>query len=167
MTLWKHSKVIFLTEKKSEQSIKFNWMYFAFSTKEPGSRSTFVTTSDVIGYHNHRFHKTGTVRPSRERLFLLPLSIFMQKHSCLEPIINHQIELFSMNGLIEKWCNMYRERLIIARKRPREPPKRLKFVEISGAYQLCAFLYGLSMMLFTVEVISARVRYLRKLFVHV
>lgn len=136
--------------------------------KVPDSiHGSFVTTLDIIGYHNQLFHKSGTIRPSKERLFLLPLSIFMQKHSCLESTINHQIESFSMNGLIEKWGNVYREKLIIARKRPREPPKKLKLIEVSGAYQLCAFLYGLSALLFTAEVISVKVRYLRRLFDHV
>lgn len=58
---------------------------------------------------------------------------------------------------------MYREKLINARKRPRQPPKKLKFVEVSGVYQLCSFLYAVSMILFIVEVIAAKVRYLRKL----
>lgn len=135
--------------------------------KKPQFHGTFVTTLDIIGYHNMRSFKTGMIRPSKQRIFLLPLSIFMEKHSCLEPIINHHVELFASNGLIEKWSNVYREKLIIARKRPRQPPKKLKLVEVSGAYQLCTFFYGVSAMLFIVEIISVRVRYLRRLFDHV
>lgn len=135
--------------------------------KSPRFRGSFVTTLDIIGYHNLLFFKTGTIRPSKERIFLLPLSIFMQKHSCLESIINQQIELFSSNGLIEKWSNVYREKLIIGRKRPSQQPKKLKFVEVSGAYQLCTFLYGMSTIIFIVEVFSAKIRYLLMLFDHV
>lgn len=89
----------------------------------------------------------------------------MRKHSCLEPIINHKIELFSANGMLEKWTNVYREKLIMARRRPIQQPKKLKFIEISGAYQLCSFLYGVSIVLFISEVISVKVRL--KLFGHV
>lgn len=128
---------------------------------------SFVTSLDHIGYHNLQHFKTGTIRPSRSRIFLLPLSIFMQKHSCLEPIINQQIELFRSNGLIEKWSSVYREKLIAARKRLRQPPQKLKFIEISGAYQLCIGLYGMSAMLFIGEKIAVKVRYLHKLFEHV
>lgn len=91
----------------------------------------------------------------------------MEKHSCLESIINQQIEKLSTNGLIEKWSNVYREKSIIARKRPRHQPKKLKFVEISGAYTLCTFFYSVSAILFIGEIISVRVRYLRRLFDHV
>lgn len=135
--------------------------------KRPEFHGSFVTTLDVIGHHNLLFFKTGMIRPSKERIFLLPLSIFMHKHSCLEPIINRQIELFSSNGMIEKWCNVYQEKLVIARKQPRQQPKKLKFIEISGAYKICAFCFGVSTLLFIAEFISVKVRYLRKLFDHV
>ncbi|XP_055325489.1 uncharacterized protein LOC129579433 [Sitodiplosis mosellana] len=135
--------------------------------KKPQFHGAFVTTNDIIGYHNLLYFKTGTIRPSKQRIFLLPLSIFMEKHSCLESIINQQIELFTSNGLIEKWSNVYREKLIIARKRPRHQPKKLKLVEVSGAYIIMAYLYGVSLLLFIGEICSARVRYLRTLFDHV
>lgn len=135
--------------------------------KKPGIHGTFVTTLDIIGYHNQLSYQTGMIRASKERLFLLPLSIFLPKHSCLEAIINTQIELFAMNGLIEKWSKIYRDKLTIAQKRPRDPPKKLKLIEISGAYQLCAFLYGMSALIFIAEVVSVKVHYLRKLFDHV
>lgn len=128
---------------------------------------SYVTTRDVIGYHNQLFFQTGTLRPSKERILLLPLSIFVNKHSCLESIINHQIERFTSNGMIERWCNFYQENLMIARKQTRQQPKKLKFIEISGALKLCIILYGVCTMLFITEVISVKVRYLRKLFDHV
>lgn len=137
------------------------------AVKRPQFGGAYVTTLDYIGYHNMKFFKTGTIRPSDSRIFLLPLSIFMPKHSCLEVVINQQIELFTSNGLIEKWSSVYRQKLFTSRKRPTQSPKKLKFVEVSGAYQLCTFLYGVSAMLFIGEIISVKVRYLRKLFDHV
>lgn len=127
-------------------------------------RGSLVTSLDYIGYHNLQHFKTGTIRPSRSRIFLLPLSMFMQKHSYFESIINRQIERFSSSGLIEKWSSVYRE---TARKQQRQPPKKLKFIEISGAYELCIGLYGVSTMLFIGEKIAVKVRYLHKLFDHV
>lgn len=130
--------------------------------KNPDFHGSFVTTEDFIGWQN-----SSAIRRSKERIFLLPLSMFMEKHSCLETTINHQIELLTSNGLIEKWSNIYREKFMITRKRPKQPPKKLRFGEVSGAYELCTFLYGMSTILFIGEIVSVKVRYLRKLFDHV
>lgn len=130
-------------------------------------RGSLVASIDTIGFHNLQFHKTGLTKPSKERLFLLPLSILFRKHSCLVPAIDHQIELLNSNGLIEKWSKSYRDKYFNGKIQMRKEPKTLTFIEISGIYIFCTFLFAISIILFIAEVISMKIRYLGKLFMHV
>lgn len=116
-----------------------------------------MTSLEAIGYHNLRYYRSGVLYPSKERVFLLQLSIFFQKHSCLVPVINEQINLMASSGLILKWTDFYLGNKYLY-KQKQQPAKKLTLHEISGVFLLCLIFYVFSVIVFIGEMISKKIQ---------
>lgn len=125
----------------------------------------FIASLDTVEYHNSLHAESGFLIPSRRRIFLLPLSIFLRKHSCLAPAFNTRIETLQSSGLIQLWSRMYRKMSFYHQAKQNEP-KQLSFEQVGGIYIIAAYLYAISLFVFFVELLSLQMRFLRILFKH-
>lgn len=122
----------------------------------------FLSTEAGIAYYN-KMHKNKTVLSTVEQLFLVPFSIFFKKHSCLTAPVNEQINDYTSSGLLHNWVSHFIDPRYLSKKTDQQDasPKRLAVNQLIGAFQLCIFMYGFSIFIFFLEIISSHIECVR------
>lgn len=116
----------------------------------------FMTSTQIFDYYNFLHKKTRILR-TKETIQMIAYSIFTAKQSCLTKPLNHQIAKLTSNGLITVWNNGFRKNT--ARKNQFNDsgePKRLAIDQINGLITICMVLYTICVIIFILELMSAR-----------
>lgn len=109
-------------------------------------------------------HRNRTVQLSREQLFFVPMVIYFRKHSCLTAPVNDQINLYLVSGLINQWLkNFYDERSLSDASSASGAYRTLCLEQVSGVFQMCAYMLGLAALALAVEMLAPRSRRVRAL----
>lgn len=146
---------------------------FAELTERPTYSDAYLTTELAASYYNMH-HKNRTVLVSREHLFLVPFSVYLRKHSCLLAPINQQINLYIGSGLLKTWLTHYHdERMMRMIVNPALQSshdggdgghRALHMEEVSGVFQICAYMLVFSALVLGMELAAVRCNRLRRLF---
>lgn len=121
----------------------------------------FLSTEAGVAYYN-KMNRNKSVLSSVEQLFLVPFSIFFKKHSCLISSVNQQINDYTSSGLLQSWVSHYIDSRFLSKKTDEDTsPKKLAINQLIGAFQLCIFVYGLSICIFLLEVIAPHIECVR------
>lgn len=120
----------------------------------------YLTPKLAAGFYN-TVHKNRTVLLSRERIFIVPVVIYFRKHSCLAMSMDTQIQFYQVAGLLQKWLtNFYDERVLrmdaeqTGLERGEHRPLRL--LQVSGAFQMCAYMLMLAVLILVAEMLAPR-----------
>lgn len=114
----------------------------------------YMTYAQVIEYYNQQNFPQPEILKTKESIQMLPFSIFFRKHSCITNTFNRQIEAGTSSGLISFWADRLTKSHF--KFNGKIKPKTLKFNQIKGILMICMCLYGFSIIIFFVELLSAR-----------
>lgn len=95
---------------------------------------------------------------SKDRLFNLHHNFYFSKSSSalVDPFDRH-IQLYIEAGLINAWVQKYAAKIKVRNKLDKRQPKRLHVKNVLGAVMIFACLSGLSIIVFLMEVLKAKV----------
>lgn len=121
----------------------------------------FLSTEAGVAYYN-KMNKNKTILTS-EQLFLVPFSIFFKKHSCLIQSVNEQINDYTSSGLMHNWVSHFIDSRFLSKKTEQQDasPNKLAVNQLTGAFQLCIFVYFLSILIFFLEILAIRIKCVR------
>lgn len=122
----------------------------------------FLSTEASVAYYN-KMNRNKTVPSSLQKLFLVPFSIFFKKHSCLTASVNEQINDYTSSGLLQTWVSQFIDPRFLSKKTDQQDasPNKLAINQLVGAFQLCIFVYGLSIFIFVLEIIAPHIECVR------
>lgn len=136
-------------------------------TLRPTYRDVYLTTELFVGFYNKQ-HMNHTVLLSHEKLFNLQFSIYFRKHSCLTAAMNTQIHLYQVSGLLNKWLTNFYDNAALRiggdAKEQRGVHRPLYVGQVSGVFQICAYMLALSLVVLGLELLAQRSQHLRRLF---
>lgn len=133
------------------------------SQKTQQPPGVFVGTIDMVGYHNTLYHKNGVLVPSKRRIYLLPLGIFFQKYSCLMPPFNKYIEMLHTGGFIQMWSKIY-QTIYLPHQLKHSVPRKISIEQVSGIYIIALYASAFCLLVFLVELLSLKIRWLQIVF---
>lgn len=125
----------------------------------------YLTPKLAAGFYN-TIHKNRTVLLSRERIFIVPVVLYMRKHSCMVMSVDQQVQFYQVAGLMQKWLtNFYDERAlrmdaeqtVLARGEHRP----LRVLQVSGAFQMCGYMLVLAVLVLVAEMLAPHCALLR------
>lgn len=91
---------------------------------------------------------------TKDRLFMYSPLILFQKKSILTQEFNHQLQLLQESGLIDYWTRDYTDSHKSSSKQ--KVPKKLGMISVLAAFQICAVMYFISLIVFLLEIISVK-----------
>lgn len=122
-------------------------------------QGVFLTSAEGLAAYNRKHFKRGTISMAKERLFLLPLSIFFTRNSCLEPAFNNEIYKYTSSGLIFIWSKIYIDPKYVRERRINkilDDPEKLSVDQITGIIIIWCVMYGISFSVFCLEIVSVK-----------
>lgn len=119
-----------------------------------------MTTADIIALFNLHNYKQGNILQSEKRVFMLPLSIYFRKHSCLQRAFDRQIGKYTANGLISTWAKLFRPPKY--KKTNKNPIIQMSFGQVNGIFIISLILYAFSVIIFLFELASLKIKFIRK-----
>lgn len=117
---------------------------------------------ETISYHNRLHRHTAVIAWSKQRVMLLPLTLYFRKHSFYVWEFNRRIEYFIECGLINIWSKQYRETFLSKRDIGKEP-KKLSLIQIEGIFLIQCIFFGICLVVFIIELISLKIRFIRNI----
>lgn len=123
----------------------------------------FIGTLDIVEYHNILHYKKGILIPSKRRIYLLPLAIFFQKYSFLMLNFNKYIEMLHTGGFIQIWSKIY-QKMSLRHRDKHLAPKQISIEQIGGIYIIATCAYAICLLVFFVELLSLKIKFLQTLF---
>lgn len=125
----------------------------------------FVVAVDTMAAYNRKHRQNGTISMAKDRIFLLPVSIFFTRSSCLEPAFNDQLQKYISSGLFSSWTKQFIDHKYSKeiRKTSNEPEK-LSVHQITGILIILFAVYGISILVFIIELLSVKYHLIRRTF---
>lgn len=124
---------------------------------EPNEKCIVVLSSDLIQKcFNLKKSPDHRLPFTKDRLFMFAVGIYLRKKSMLNPIFNHQLQLYREAGLIDLWIRKYIDDSI-SKSKYREPSK-LHMENVIAAFQICGILCFISFIVFILEIFSLKYR---------
>lgn len=130
-------------------------------------KGAFLAAKDVIVYYNRKHWKRGTISISKDRIFLLPISIYFKKNTCLSTAFNEQIHKYTNGGLINTWADIFiseYSRRVKRRNLDLSAPEKLSLDQISGIIIICVVMYAFSGFVLGMEILSTKYKWIRVIF---
>lgn len=125
-------------------------------------KGALLSSQDHIAFLNQGAFPKAFFHSAEEIVSSFNLCIYLHRQSCLAQRINENILALQSNGLMMTWAKKFVDYSYLKEKTVSEP-KVLVFEQLRGAYELLAIGLALSFFVFLLEVLSIRVRCLRKL----
>lgn len=150
-----------LVDTKDQLSLLFEEEY---------QNDVVTSTSTYLSYYNLQHARDGQALTTvRKRFCLMPLSIYLRRHSYLTRPINEQILNLFANGLILSWSKIFvNDRFLRPEKMKTllHEPRRLSMLQIEGAFQICGCLYCIAFLVFLLELFISRLEEQRRLYLY-
>lgn len=146
-----------------------NTLEYVELTSRPTYRDVYLSTDLLASYYNLH-HKNNSVLISRERLFVVPFSIYFVKHSCLAATVDEQVHRFIGHGLLKRWLSNYYDSDMLrlgaqgndVGKNVRQQHRPLQLKEVTGMFQICSYMLLLSGVVLGLEMLSTQWQRLRR-----
>lgn len=122
----------------------------------------YLASGQSIDYFNLKNFPRTKIFKTKERIKMLPYSIYFRKHSCLVREVNNQIDKYTSNGLISNWYRRF-TKTYNYRNDP-TTPKKLAYDQISGIVTICVFMYAISCIVFVLELMTRNHERLKNIF---
>lgn len=104
-------------------------------------------------------HSEHRLASTKDRIFMYSPAFFFRKLSPLVTEFNKQLKSLQETGLIDYWIRNNTD----TRKATADiKPTKLKMTSISAIFQLCGAMYAVSIVVFILEILSVRCRYLKR-----
>jgi hypothetical protein len=133
--------------------------------RDPHFKGAVVSSVWHVAYRNKMHPKDEILNTAAEKLFTFQISIFYPHSSCLIGVVDIYIMHFVSNGLIKHWADSivpdayHDSRYTVETKEP----QKLTLFQLRGAYKVYGTALGVSFIVFLLELLSKRVRLIRKL----
>lgn len=127
--------------------------------RDSSFNGVFLTSIEGMAAFNRGHIANGTISITKERVFLLPVSVFFTRSSCLEPVFNEEIHKFSSSGLLFTWAKKFIDLKYVreTRKRDRNSgPRKLSVHQITGILIILFAMHGISLLVFIIELLSIK-----------
>lgn len=119
---------------------------------------------NAVDYMNILNFGQGFFRTAKEVVFYVYLCVYMHKPTPFREEVNEIIRNAATFGLIEQWVSLYNERLYSKYRAENKEPKPLSNNHILGGYELFAGGMTCAFIAFLLEILSTKIRFLRKFF---
>lgn len=96
---------------------------------------------------------------TKDRLFIQNTVFYFNDISILKEIFNRKLRSFQEAGFVEFWVKKYTESMRM--KRNRRNPTKLELNSILGLFQICIVMYLVSCIVFILEMVVAKIRYIQ------
>lgn len=135
--------------------------------RDSSFNGVFLAAAEAMAAFNRKHIVNGTISITKERIFLLPVSIFFTRSSCLEPAFNDQILKFTSSGLIFTWEKMFIDSKYLREKRQserRSEPEKLAVHQITGLLIILFMMHAISISIFIMEILSVKCVSIQRVF---
>lgn len=121
-----------------------------------GENMVFLASTDRLSSYNA--NNSIKIQRLRERFFLLPMCMYMQKESCLIEIFDRKLMDMSTTGLFSMWKRNFTTNHGFDSDRSVE---RFGLSKLECAFQVLALLFVFASIVFLLEIISTRIGVVR------
>jgi hypothetical protein len=124
-------------------------------------KGAVFSSDDILNYLNMLHFPEKHYNSCEEKIFIFSLCILLNENTALLTEINQQLLAITTNGFMQAWTKTFTGSKITDSKIPQEGPKRLSNNQLQGLYEV--FLVGLtgSFFVFTLELLSRKLKVLR------
>lgn len=128
---------------------------------EGGEKLVFLSTIDQLLLYNA--NNALQIRPLRERLFLVNISLFARKQSCLIEYFNTQMERFFDSGMLAKWQRQYIQIDKKGSDMVNNVKEQFSVAQLLFAFQVLAVLYFVAGIVIVLEIFTRKIVLLKKI----
>lgn len=114
----------------------------------------YMTVAQPFDYFNFINFPNVNILKTKKDILMTQMCMFHRKYSSLVKPFDEKIGWYKTNGLIEYWIRKYK--IPSFRQSDRTDRRKLSFSQISGVIIVCALLFVVSMILFILELMSAK-----------
>uniref|UniRef100_A0A3F2ZEH4 Uncharacterized protein n=1 Tax=Phlebotomus papatasi TaxID=29031 RepID=A0A3F2ZEH4_PHLPP len=138
---------------------------YRLKTLDQDFKGALVDTALTVSYLNDKY-ATKKIRfvVSKYEVVQFYIAIIMRQHSYLKDPFNRELWRYLEHGLIHHWYSLYLNPKNLKTVSDRSAPKALNLSELSGVFTIYQILIGFSLLVFVLEVLSTKSRYLRRIF---
>lgn len=124
----------------------------------------YVLSTVCLEYFNWKENRQGeSIAIPKDRLIVVPLTLYMGNLSSFRPAFNQQIARFMGAGLMEHWLQRYSPRAIPGTADGLRPePSKLLMEHMLGTFMGCILMLGVACVVFVGEVVVDRVRRMKE-----
>lgn len=135
------------------------------SLKNESFRAAMQTTAETLSSYNKIHYRDRPVLRTKQRLFLMPYTIYFTKNSCLLKAFNKQIEKLLTSGLISTWVSQFvvEDSEQVHSTKASADTRPLTVHQLGGIFIITIILYCVSLIVFVFEVLSTKSRFIRKI----
>ncbi|XP_019555474.3 uncharacterized protein LOC109424745 [Aedes albopictus] len=151
-------RVRHLPQEKNNIINRLEWMIH-----HPGSPDVVQGCLDHMAHHNWLFgRKGGRVDICPEFISTFTVTIYYPKKSMLTRQFDRQIQWIQASGLMSYWINLYGDyEFNRVESKGGSEPRQLSNGHLAVTYELCGAMFGLSLLVFALELASWRVGWMR------
>lgn len=142
--------------------IIFNEANFCTNVQNlPDNDTNVVAFSSDLCLKSHNLeHSKHRLTATKDRLFMYSPIFLFRKLSPLVMEFNKQLQSLQETGLIDYWIRNYTD---TRKPHVNRKPNKLKLTSISAAFQLCGAMYGVSIIVFILEMVSMKSKRLKRI----
>lgn len=119
-----------------------------------------VFSSDLCLKSHNLEHSKHRLTATKDRLFMYSPTFLFRKLSPLVMEFNKQIQSLQETGLIDYWIRNYTD---TRKSHVNRKPNKLKLTSILAAFQLCGAMYVVSIIVFILEIVSAKFKRIKSI----
>ncbi|KAM7347845.1 uncharacterized protein ACRADG_007331 [Cochliomyia hominivorax] len=122
-----------------------------------------IVSQEIVIYYIEIFHKPGLFYSIPQNLMQQQLCLYLAKHSYLSVKFNEEIMNVHAVGLVQFWAKNYINNKCDISKHL-IPDVKIEQDNLWGIYMICGLLYLVAFLIFLIEMLSLKLKILRKLF---
>ncbi|KAG4073596.1 hypothetical protein HA402_000820 [Bradysia odoriphaga] len=100
---------------------------------------------------------------TKDRLFLMPVVIYFNHVSTLQPIFDQELLLLTDSGLIQYWAQEFTDGRLDSKNHRQRIPKKLNIQNVLAIFQTCSGLLAICLFVFVLEKFGTRFTCLRNI----
>uniref|UniRef100_A0A3F2ZEN0 Uncharacterized protein n=1 Tax=Phlebotomus papatasi TaxID=29031 RepID=A0A3F2ZEN0_PHLPP len=138
---------------------------YRLKTLDQNFKGALVDTALTVAYLNDKY-VTKNIRfsVSKHEVVQFYIGILMRQYSYLKVPFNRELWRFLEHGLIHHWYSLYLDPNNLKTVSDGNVPKALNLNELGGVFAIYLFLVGFSLLVFTLETLSTKSKFLKRIF---
>lgn len=110
---------------------------------------------DIVAAYYNKLYRHSPAVISKERILLLPIVIYLRKHSCLRSRMNRHVEKLVSSGILEYWIDRYKDTKYTKIHASRNL-QHLNLSQLEGIFFICCVSYCLAFYILLMEIFWSR-----------